>query len=431
MNCKHCFVGKNSLVYPKRVALNVGLSIIDKLYKLGVKELFFTTREPLLNPYICQYIERCTERGIKTTLITNGICLADEKLSAKLIESGLCSISTSLDGATADTNDKIRGERSFEKTLFGIEVFQRQLYKHCTSMPINLQMSLNSYSGTVCEDLPKLINELPFDSISIGSLSNTGNAKLNQDIILPDDKYFEMFAVIAREYLKITDPNYVLIFKSLMPWEAVLLKLITGYDIYPVAPYCSILNGTFSMLPNGNIVPCISLLNDDKSKCISLEDLVTTDNHDTVFSESIREIKATDCIIKKGYCKDCHFADKCFLCPALANNELMRDAAISRCIKAKNQFEEFVENRYKHGCYLRLDKAQVLFKYREVIMQKNYADTVKKEFRFQLSGENMHIIEELLRGSLFRKQSFQSEIHLIQTLIIEGIIALQEGREYE
>lgn len=339
LNCKHCFVGKDTMTYPKRVDSNVGLHVIDNLYKIGIKELFFTTREPLLNPYICQYIERCTEYGIKTSLITNGICLEDEELSSKLIESGLCSISISLEGATAETNDKIRGERSFEKALLGIRVFQKQLYRHRTVMPINLQMSLNSYNSTICSSLPALINELPFDSMSIGALSNTGNAKLNQEIVLPDDKYFELFSVIASEYKKITNPNYILIFKALMPWEAALLRSLTGYDIYPVTPNCSILGGTYSMLPDGNIVPCISLVSDSKYECINGANLALIENLETAFPECVEDIKTTNKKLKKDFCSGCYFAEKCFLCPALAKDKGMQSAAIRRCTEAKKSLK--------------------------------------------------------------------------------------------
>lgn len=40
LNCKHCFVGKEGVTYPKRVDLYNGLKILDNLYKAGLKELF-------------------------------------------------------------------------------------------------------------------------------------------------------------------------------------------------------------------------------------------------------------------------------------------------------------------------------------------------------------------------------------------------------
>lgn len=427
LNCKHCFVGKSSLSYPKRIGLDAGLNILDNLHQVGVKELYFTTREPLLNPYICQYIVRCTEYGIKTSLITNGICLNDEQLVSKLINSGLCSISTSLEGPTAETNDMIRGSNSFDKALRGILAFQSQTIKCGKTVPINLQMSLNAYNSNLCSTIPTLIDNLPFDSLSVGALSNSGNAKYNQDIFLDDERYFDLFTILAKEYRKIKKPNYVLIFKSLMPWEAVLLRYLTGYDIYPVTPYCSILNGTYSMLSDGSIIPCISLYDKNKTIHVYGNENNLTQKLESAFTRCVEEIKSENETVKRLYCSNCYFSDRCFLCPALVNDEKMKDAALSRCIKAKHQFEKLIEERYKEGCYLKIDRSQVLYSYRELVFQKNYADSIKKEFRFSIESESDRFIEELLQGLLYRKQSFKTENKIIRSLILEGVIALRGG----
>lgn len=384
----------------------------------------------MLNPYICQYIARCSEYGIKTSLITNGICLANEQLASMLIESGLGAISTSLEGPTADTNDKIRGEHSFELALYGITTFQKLLLNSRKAMPINLQMSLNAFNRNICDRLPALINELPFDSLSIGALSKTGNAKLNQNIILCDDEYFDLFFVIAKQYQKIKNPNFLLIFKSLMPWEAVLIRCLTEYDIYPVTPYCAILNGAYSMLPDGNIVSCISLLDEKTNRVYGCE-LDLARKLKITFSKSVEDIKCSVDTLKKACCMDCYFADRCFLCPAVVNDNQMRDAAIQRCHKARTRFEAIIEKKYQEGCFLKLDKAQVLFSCHELIFQKNYADGAKKEFRFTVESEADFFVEDLIRGSLFRKQSFKNENKIISSLVVEGVITLYGGQIYE
>ncbi len=90
--------------------------------RLGVKEYYFTGGEPFLNPEMEAILE-ATLRAGPATVLTNGLLLGE----ARCRRLGLLAVASdysldlriSLDGYSAETNDPIRGEGTFEKILEG------------------------------------------------------------------------------------------------------------------------------------------------------------------------------------------------------------------------------------------------------------------------------------------------------------------------
>jgi len=85
--------------------------------------------EPLLHPQLPEMVEYAANKGIKVKLHTNATGLT-EKISTRLISSGLRLISFSFDGHTANVYEKIRVGADFEKTLNNIYRFLEIKKKH-------------------------------------------------------------------------------------------------------------------------------------------------------------------------------------------------------------------------------------------------------------------------------------------------------------
>ena len=77
----------------------------------------FTGGEPLLCKKLERFIKKCHQRGIRTSVITNGILL-NEKLD-QLVESGLDQIVVSVDGSTPAIHDPLRGVKGLWTTIDG------------------------------------------------------------------------------------------------------------------------------------------------------------------------------------------------------------------------------------------------------------------------------------------------------------------------
>ena len=126
LTCSHCFISCS----PHNDSFGF-LSLADVERRLlesvewGVKEFYFTGGEPFLNPDLVAILERTLDFG-PATVLTNGTVLKPEWLERlRAAEQGsLYSLEfrVSIDGPTPELNDPIRGPRTFERALHGVEL---------------------------------------------------------------------------------------------------------------------------------------------------------------------------------------------------------------------------------------------------------------------------------------------------------------------
>jgi hypothetical protein len=95
---------------------------LNEAVELGVKEYYFTGGEPFLNPEMEAILEATLRVG-PANVLTNGLLLSKERcqrLAAMAAESEYSlDLRISLDGYSAESNDPIRGEGTFERILEG------------------------------------------------------------------------------------------------------------------------------------------------------------------------------------------------------------------------------------------------------------------------------------------------------------------------
>ncbi len=126
LTCTHCFISCS----PHNDSFGF-LSFAEVERRLleavewGVKEFYFTGGEPFLNPDLVAILERTLDFG-PATVLTNGTVLQSEWLERlRAAEQGsLYSLEfrVSIDGPTPELNDPIRGPRTFERALHGVEL---------------------------------------------------------------------------------------------------------------------------------------------------------------------------------------------------------------------------------------------------------------------------------------------------------------------
>jgi len=130
LSCAHCYInsdqhGANTLdiktinnwlaLFSKRPDLNKGDS-----NKAGKTNIIFLGGEPTLHPDLYLAVKEAKRLGFKSiTIDTNGYLFHNilEKISCDEIDF----FSFSLDGATRQTNDSIRGKGSYDKVMEGIQ----------------------------------------------------------------------------------------------------------------------------------------------------------------------------------------------------------------------------------------------------------------------------------------------------------------------
>ncbi len=124
LRCTHCFAGE----LPRKADLT--LEEMDALFadlaRMGSFRLGLTGGEPLLRKDLVSIVDRASEHGLHPCLTTNGLLL-DERIARELGERELVWINVSLDGASAATNDPIRGAGTFDEVTRRLRTFGRHL----------------------------------------------------------------------------------------------------------------------------------------------------------------------------------------------------------------------------------------------------------------------------------------------------------------
>jgi molybdenum cofactor biosynthesis enzyme MoaA len=124
LTCRHCFISCSPHNHSfGQLDLATVRRILDESVALGVKEYYFTGGEPFLNRDMTAILETTLRYG-PATVLTNGTVLKDEWL-ARLARAEAASpysleFRVSIDGYSAETNDPVRGEGTFERAMTGV-----------------------------------------------------------------------------------------------------------------------------------------------------------------------------------------------------------------------------------------------------------------------------------------------------------------------
>jgi len=123
--CLHCFISCG----PKNdshefMTVEQVRSSLEWARRHGVKEYYFTGGEPFMHPEIQTMISETLAQG-PLSILTNGILITGS-MAAWLGDASRSSrysfdLRVSLDGTTPEENDAIRGRRTFEQILAGVD----------------------------------------------------------------------------------------------------------------------------------------------------------------------------------------------------------------------------------------------------------------------------------------------------------------------
>jgi len=182
LNCKHCYNGENlskDSVFDKEKSLET----IELLASYGIKDIFITGGEPFLNENLFFILEKCYDRSIYPSILTNGT-LINDFASSEFHRTGVKAVQISFDGVNK-THELIRGKDTFDKVEFAID----SLRKH--KVPVILKTTINEQNKDDLEEVVKYSNDKGI-TIKFSLAQEIGNTEKNQAMISPKD-YFNLF----------------------------------------------------------------------------------------------------------------------------------------------------------------------------------------------------------------------------------------------
>lgn len=119
LRCRHCG-SRAGQARADELTTSEAFAVIDDLATLGCEHVTLAGGEPTLRADWPQLVERLTERGVKTSVLSNGMTWGDEQIAAGKA-AGLHQVGFSLDGLAATHELVRRAPGCFGKVLAAID----------------------------------------------------------------------------------------------------------------------------------------------------------------------------------------------------------------------------------------------------------------------------------------------------------------------
>jgi radical SAM protein with 4Fe4S-binding SPASM domain len=243
LRCLHCFRAAGETMRNELSTQEIR-GIIDEFVRLKGRSLIFSGGEPLLRKDIIEILEYAKERGVPDVhLLTNGTLITSE-IARRLKKLEPISIQVSIDGSTAETHNKIRGEGSFERVINGI----RRLKEAGFNQSLTLAMTIMKINAHEIEDFIPFAEKLGANAVHFPVFQDCGRGLKNRKLLnlSPNDipAVFQRLARISRS------PHRVRVSLNLD-----ILKFLTTVKFN----YCGAGVGLWSIEPDGRVTPCAGL----------------------------------------------------------------------------------------------------------------------------------------------------------------------------
>lgn len=120
LRCSHC-LSASGVREKAELSTAEAFNLIEQFSRARVFQVNFGGGEPFARPDFELILEKCHDHGIMTCVSTNGTLL-DSRLVARLAQSKMLALQVSIDGATPETCDNIRGKGTFNAAVRGLEL---------------------------------------------------------------------------------------------------------------------------------------------------------------------------------------------------------------------------------------------------------------------------------------------------------------------
>src|SRR3954467_8300632 len=158
--------------------------VFEEARALGVLQLALTGGEPMVRRDLDELVAAGRAAGLYSTLVTAGTLLTLER-AARLKDAGLDHVQVSIQSPDPEENDRIAGNRSFEKKIAAARV-ARQL-----GFPLTINCVLHRQNLDRIEEILRLTEELDAQRLELANTQYYGWAVVNQQALSPTREQLE------------------------------------------------------------------------------------------------------------------------------------------------------------------------------------------------------------------------------------------------
>jgi len=243
MKCSHCYINATEGKLTNELTTREAKKLMDQICEVSKPLLILSGGEPLLRSDIFELIKYGASKGLKMGLGSNG-SLIDDSVAKKLKDSGIATVSISLDSSIPTQHDEFRGVMgAWEKAVNACKA----LRKNNVLVQVNTTLTHQNYNQI--DEIMSLSEGLGVENFHLFFLVPTGRGTKLTDI--SPQKYEDMitntFAKVAKHRLNVRPscaPQFMRIAKGMgLDMRQWIRGCIAG--LY----YCRI-------YPNGDVTPC-------------------------------------------------------------------------------------------------------------------------------------------------------------------------------
>src|SRR3954451_23519549 len=214
------------------------IRVFGEARRLGVLQLALTGGEPMLRRDLVELCAGARDAGLYSSLITAGTLLTRDRAQA-LKSAGLDHVQISIQSPDAEDNDRIAGNRSFEKKLAAAR------YAKELDFPLTINCVLHRHNLDRIEELLDLALELGAQRLELANTQYYGWAVANQDALMPSRGQLERGEEAVRRFRERVGPKVDVLWVLPDYFEDLPKPCTGGWG-----------RTAMVMAPNGDVMPC-------------------------------------------------------------------------------------------------------------------------------------------------------------------------------
>lgn len=191
LRCVHCLSDSGDALQDE-LTREESLNLIDQLTALKVFQVNIGGGEPFMRKDFLDLLSYSHEKGLVTCVSTNGM-MVDRSLAKRLSTLKLLYLQVSLDGASSEVNDPIRGRGTFDRILYGMECLVSE------GVPFSINAVLTRTNFSQLETLRKIASEYHAE-LRVSRFRPSGRGKTSKAYLGPTKDQLETFSNWLNEH---------------------------------------------------------------------------------------------------------------------------------------------------------------------------------------------------------------------------------------
>lgn len=237
LQCAHCLSDSGT---PGNEEFNRDecFGVVKQLTDLKVFQVNIGGGEPFIRDDFMDILAYAHEKGLVTCVSTNGTVI-DNDIASRLAKLKMLYLQVSLDGADAETNDRIRGKGTYKRILEAVSCLARN------NVAFSINTVLTRLNYPQLDTLRDMAGEYGAE-LRVSRFRPSGRGKRNRERLAPDKDQLEAFAewLERHDLVRTGDSFFCLTSEN---------RRNNGLDM------CGAAKMTCCISPDGNVYPCAFL----------------------------------------------------------------------------------------------------------------------------------------------------------------------------